>query len=181
MTKESQEEGRRTKRRYAHELYPHADEWDTRPLEQEVPYRLARAVGFRIDGTGWYTAAPGVAGNRTMEYLNEARLALLAVALHEGLSGDEAWQWVDVRLHEEIWQLWESCEKYGVDVDRIKPYPCGDEPDHHDHLGPRDARGSAPVTRVKGKESECAECTEPLPAPSTPTALAAGAPEGSQA
>ena len=27
---------RRTKRRYAHELYPHAEEGETRPLEVEV-------------------------------------------------------------------------------------------------------------------------------------------------
>lgn len=159
---EKTEDARRTKRRYAHELYPHADEWETRPLDVEVPYRLARAAGFRLDGSGWSTADPARAMARTMEYLNEALIALLAVALHEGLSGDEAWQWVDVRLHEEIWQLWESCEKYGVPFDRIKPYPCGDEPDHHDHLSPRDARGSATVTRVNGKESECEECTEPI-------------------
>ncbi len=181
MTEEDTPEGRRTKRRYAHELYPHADEWETRPLEQEVPYRLARAVGFQPEGTGWFNAAPKVAAARTVEYLNEARIALLAVALHEGITGNEAWQWVDVRLHEEIWQLWESCKKYGVNPDQIKPYPCGDEPNHHDHLGPRDARGSASITRVQGKESECLACTEPLPEPSTPTALAAGASEGSQA
>jgi hypothetical protein len=29
---------RRTKRRYAHELYPHGEEGGTRSLEVEVPY-----------------------------------------------------------------------------------------------------------------------------------------------
>ena len=43
---------RRTKRRYAHELYPHADEFEVRKLAVEVPYLYARAIGFEIEGTG---------------------------------------------------------------------------------------------------------------------------------
>lgn len=75
-----------TKRKYAHELYPHPAEGEVRPLAVEVPYLYARAV---------------------------------------------------------------------------KPYPCGPEPDQHDHLGDADARGWRTVNRVDGKESECADCCEP--------------------
>lgn len=157
---------RRTKRRYAHELYPHSEEWVTRPLEVEVPYRIARAVGFQVEGTSWFYGETQEdhrrTGERTMQMLNETRIALLAVALHKGMTGDEAWAWVDSHLHEEMEQLYQSCKEYGVDVDRIKPYPCGPEPDHHDHLGDSYWRGGIEyraVTRVEGKESECEECT----------------------
>lgn len=159
---------RRTKRRYAHELYPHSDEWETRPLDAEVPYRIARAIGFDPHGTGWFDAEPRMTGERTMQMINETRIALLAVALHKGMTGDEAWTWADESVHEEMFRLYESAPEYGVDPDLIKPYPCGPEPEHHDHLGIRDARGYATVTRVAGKESECPECTEPVPGSADP-------------
>lgn len=164
------EQNRRTKRRYAHELYPHAEEWETRPLDVEVPYRLARAVGFDVQGTSWfYGETPEDhrrTGERTMAMLNESRLALLTVALHKGMTGDAAWEWVDSHLHEEMELLYEACQEYGVDVGLIKPYPCGPEPDHHDHLGEThlwNGLEARTVTRVDGKESECEECTEEIP------------------
>ena len=39
---------RRTIRRYAHEMYPHAEEGETRALAVEVPYLYARAVGLDV-------------------------------------------------------------------------------------------------------------------------------------
>lgn len=160
---------RRTKRRYAHELFPHAEEWETRPLDVEVPYRLARAVGFDVNGTSWFTGDTKEEhrrnGERTMAMINETRIALLAVALHKGMTGDVAWTWVDSHMHEEMELLYVSCKEYGIDVDLIKPYPCGPEPDHHDHLGEPLLRNGVEyrtVTRVDGKESECEECTEPI-------------------
>lgn len=160
---------RRTKRRYAHELYPHADEWETRPLAVEVPYRIARAVGFDLDGTGWFDAETPEeyrrAGERTMAMINETRIALLAVALHKGMTGDEAWRWVDESCHEERFRLYEAAEEYGIDTYAIKPYPCGPERDHHDHLSePHMEHGfeARTVSRVQGKESECIECTESI-------------------
>lgn len=169
MTEQTPAPERRTKRRYAHELYPHAEEWETRPLEVEVPYRLARAVGFDVNGTSWYDAeTPGERermADRTMQMINETRIALLTVALHKGMTGDEAWAWVDQNVHEEMEQLYDSCKEYGVDVHRIKPYPCGPERDQHDHLGDLHTRNGIEyftVTRVQGKESECDECTEPI-------------------
>lgn len=152
-----------TKRKYAHELYPHADEWVTRPLDVEAKYRIARAIGFTVEGTGWFNAEPMVTGERTMAMLNETRIALLAVALHKQMTGDEAWKWVDESLHEEMWRLYESAEEYDVKPDDIKPYPCGPEPDHHDHMDEPDARGWRTVHRIQGKESECDECTEEVP------------------
>lgn len=161
---------RRTKRRYAHELYPHADEWETRPLAAEVPYRIARAVGFDVDGTGWFDAETPTeymqANERTAAMINETRIALLAVALHKGMTGDEAWRWADESCHEEMWRLHEAAAEYGIDTYAIKPYPCGPERDQHDHLSEPHTRygfEARDVTRMQGKESECEECTEEEP------------------
>lgn len=160
---------RRTKRRFAHELFPHAKEGEVRPLDVEVPYRIARAVGYDVAGTGWFDAETREQGirmaARTVQLMNEARITMLAMALHKGLSGDEAWRWADSGMGDgEMWRVYEEAAAYGVDVHAIKPYPCGPEPDYHDHLGePSPRSGSRLVTRVPGRESECVECTEPVP------------------
>ena len=49
---------------------------------------------------------------------------------------------------------YDRADHYGVPCDRIKPYPCGPEPDHHDHTG------HGIVTRIDCPESECPTCTE---------------------
>lgn len=155
---------RQTKRKYAHELYPHPSDDEVRPLTVDVPYLYARAIGFEVRGTGWFDVEPrSEAGERTM-YLIEARyLALVADALLQGLTGDEAWTWATERANDETGEwIGNRSEVYGVDYYAIKPYPCGPEPEHHDHLGPEDRRGFRLVTRVQGKESECEECTEPV-------------------
>ena len=157
-----------TKRTYAHELYPHADEYETRPLSVEVPYLYAQAVGHRVGGTGWSSAfgnenrwAAEAAIGRTIALIEARHKALLADALLQGMCGDEAWAWADARASDEEGEIaWERAVHYGVTVDQIKPYPCGPEPDHHDHMSAPDTRGWQTVTRVKGKESECAECCE---------------------
>lgn len=163
-------DGRRTKRRYAHELFPHADDGETRPLEVEVPYRIARAIGFDPQGTSWFDMDTeeqrACAVDRTMQHINESRLAMLAIALHKGMTGDEAWHWADVGMGDgEMWRIYESAAEYSVDMYAIKPYPCGPEPDHHDHLSEPHRRygiEARTVTQVAGKESECEECTEPI-------------------
>ncbi|KJL45600.1 hypothetical protein [Microbacterium trichothecenolyticum] len=158
---------RRTKRRYAHELYPHGGEHEVRPLAVEVPYLYARALGLEIRGTGWFTVEPRtVAGDRTWHLIDARHRAFNADALLQGLSGQEAWEWAESRALEESGELvWERALLYGVDPDALKPYPCGPEPDRHEHLSPRDARGAATVTVVWIKESECEECTEPVEVP----------------
>jgi hypothetical protein len=155
---------RRTKRRYAHELYPHAEEGETRPLTVEVPYLYARAIGFEIAGTSWFDVEPRtLAGDRTMHLIAARQMALLADALLQGMAGDAAWGWADLRASEESGEwIWERSQVYGVDWDAIKPYPCGPEPDRHDHLSEPDARGGRRVTWVHIKESECDACTEPV-------------------
>lgn len=67
MSKRQEEKtpARRTKRRYAHELYPHAEEWETPLLEVEVPYPYARAIGFDVLETGWFDAEHPERGDRT--------------------------------------------------------------------------------------------------------------------
>jgi hypothetical protein len=154
-----------TKRRYAHELYPHPGETEIRPLSVEVPYLIARANGYDIDGTSWAEVEPrSAAGERVEKYLYAAHVAFLADALLQGMSGQDAWAWAAQRLGGDSvgeW-LWERAEHYGVPVAQIKPYPCGPEPDHHDHY----SNGSwGYVTRIPVPESECAECTEPVEEP----------------
>lgn len=159
---------RRTKRRYAHELYPHPTEFEVRPLSVDVPYLYAQALGYEVSGTRWYDMGTPEEARRSMErtmaLIRQREIALVADALAQGMARDEAWQWAQERSNEESGEwIWERGVIYGVDPDAIRPYPCGDEPDSHDHLSERDARGFATVTRVQGKESECDECTEPVP------------------
>lgn len=154
---------RRTKRRYAHELFPNAEEGETRPLTVEVPYLYARAIGFEISGTGWSEVQPrGIGGDRVMYMIACRQIAFLADALIQGMTGDEAWEWADQRASEESGEwVGERSEIYGVPYDDIKPYPCGPEPDHHNHYDEPDAHGWRIVHRMQGAESECDECTEP--------------------
>jgi hypothetical protein len=153
---------RRTKRRYAHELYPFGpDNGETRPLEVEVPVYIARALGLTIDGTSWMEVEPRtVAGDRIGQFLLFSRIAFLADALLQDKVGQEAWDWADLRSNEEAdeW-LYERAVDYGIDPMLIKPYPCGPEPKHHDHYS-HGTHGI--VTRIPIPESECADCTEPV-------------------
>ncbi|MCM3521760.1 hypothetical protein [Curtobacterium sp. P97] len=162
---------RRTKRRYAHELFPAGDEWEVRPLAVEVPRLYARAMGFEVDGTGWYdlldagsTADSRTAGNRTLQLVDCRNIAFLADALAQGLTGDDAWTWAEEHARDESGELaWERAEHYGVRPELIKPYPCGPEPDHHDHFADMENRCGI-TTQVDGPESACPTCTEPIPA-----------------
>lgn len=163
MTTNDETPTRRTKRRYAYELYPHAEEGETRPLTVEVPYLYAQAIGLDVWRTGWSNQPVRESVDRTMQLVEARRLALLADALLQGMAGDEAWAWADGRGWDESGEwAYERAEHYGVPVPRIKPYPCGAEPDPHDHLSEPDARGFAVVTRTPGKESDCPDCTEPV-------------------
>jgi len=153
----------RTKRRYAHELYPHADEYETRPLAVEVPYLYARFVGFDVYDTGWFAADPAETGPRIERLIDAARIALLADALHQGMTGDAAWKWADERIGDGNEIAWERAEHYGVPTRDIKPYPCGPTPADHRHYGPPDARGWRTVAFAPGPEDDCPDCTEPDP------------------
>ena len=151
---------RRPKRRYAHELYPHAEEGETRPLEVEVPYLYARAVGFDVEGTSWLDD-PRSGYDRVEILICAQSAALIADALLQGLAGQEAWNYAHGHMADtQTEMIWERAAHYGVPVDQIKPYPCGPEPDRHNHLDPPDARGWQTVHRIEGRESDCPECTE---------------------
>ena len=152
---------RRTKRRYAHELYPHPDEMEIRALAVEVPYLYARAIGLETSGTSWVDVDVEAAVQRTAELMDARRIALLADAIHQGLAGGDAWKWVESRYWDyEGSAVWKRARHYGVPVDLIKPYQCGPEPDHHYHHGPPDERGWREAIVVREPESECVECTE---------------------
>jgi hypothetical protein len=156
---------RRMKRRFAHELYPHPTGGETRPLSVEVPYLYARMVGLDVTDTGWSQVEPRTtAGDRITEYINTARIALLADALEQGKTGDEAWAWADQRVTDDMECAWERAhEVLGIEHLRgaIKPYPCGPEPQRHWHYGPPSASGTRLTTLIDGTESACDECTEP--------------------
>ncbi len=161
---------RRTIRRYAHELFPHGEEGEVRDLAVEVPYLYARAIGLETWGTGWHESLAAdrpqaereIAGSRIQHLIDARRLALLADALHQGLTGQEAWEWADVRAMDETGEwAYERAIHYGVPCDRIRPYPCGPQPDHHDHMASTgDVTGHGIVTRIDCPESECPTCTE---------------------
>lgn len=169
----------RTKRRYAHELYPHPGEYEVQPLDQAVPYLYARAIGLSIWGTDWFALGCTddarrdehgqvrpefrLTVERTHRLLMARSAALHADALLQGLGGAEAWEWAEERACDEAGEIvYDRAVHYGVPVDRIKPYPVLAEPDHHDHHGEPDARGWREVTRVEGRESECPDCCEPV-------------------
>lgn len=168
-------EKRRTKRRYASEIYPHAGEWEVRPLSVEVPYRYAEMAGHSSFDTGWLGLVESfpegslerrVAAQLTMSriqlHIHTAELALLADALSQGMTGDEAWSWAMTRVIDDMESAYERAAHYGIPFERIKPYPCGPEPDDHDHKGDPAPGGRHYVNRVNGKESECPDCTEPV-------------------
>ena len=160
---------RRTKRRYAHELYAHADEGQVRPLAVEVPYLYARALGLDVDGTNWSSDDSELGRARSHErivQLGDARFkALIADALRQGMTGDQAWSWAaNWAWDYEGSTVWERAKHYGVDPMSIRPYPCNGEPSTHAHLGEPDGRGMQSVTYVDGTEESCEACTEEVPA-----------------
>jgi hypothetical protein len=159
----------RTIRRYAHELYPHADEWQTRPLSVEVPYLYAQAIGLNVWGTGWADdrsdAGKAAAIDRHIQLGAARHMALLADAILQGLTGDEAWAWADQRAWDETGEwAYVRAVHHGVPVAQIKPYPCGPEPDSHYHMASTgDVTGEGRMTVVECRESDCPKCTEPTP------------------
>lgn len=159
-------EERRTKRRYAHELYPHAEEFEVRALEEEVPYLYALAIGLLPDGTGWHDASPEQTAARASEWLRARHLAHLADALLQGMTGQDAWDWATGRMQAQTdMYLLGRASHYGVDPDKIKPYPCGPTPEHHDHLEPHPQYENVQIVhRIPGTEDDCPDCTEPVPA-----------------
>lgn len=160
---------RRTIRRYAHELYPHAGEYEVRPLAVEVPYLYAMAIGLNIWGSDWFDAFKGDGDTsgaalmmaRMLRLIDARHTALLADALLQGLSGEDAWRWAGERMDEEGSPVYERAAHYGVPIDQIKPYPVLAEATYHEHLVPSE-HGHTHIVRVQRKESECPECTEPV-------------------
>jgi hypothetical protein len=151
---------RRTIRRYAHELYPHPDEGEIRPLSVEVPYLYARMVGLAVSGTGWTKAPTEEIGYRLEALTEAARTALLADALAQKLTGDDAWEWVTsyLAVDDGLECAYDRAVAHGVDPLAIKPYPCGPTPDRHWHRAKVGGLWSS--VRVSGAEGACEQCTE---------------------
>ena len=102
--------------KYAHELYPHPQLGECRPLAVEVPYLYARAIGFDFYDVNHDN------GSRARMLLASRTLALLADAALQGLSGDAAWRFVVDHIDDSGEGVYERAMYYGVDVDAIKPY-----------------------------------------------------------
>lgn len=158
---------RRTRRRFAHELYP--EPGDGASLEESARYWLARASGLNVWGTDWLDLmdAPNplsrkLAWMRAEVLVRTRHIALLADVLASGLTGQEAWTEAAEMASDETGEIvWDRAVAHGIDPDRIKPYPVVAEPDHHRHWTPRDPRGvRVLIGTIDGKESECPDCTE---------------------
>lgn len=158
----------KTKRKYAHELYPLAKEGEVRPLQVEVPCQYALAMGFEVEGTDWFDLVHGsdaekaLAFARTTQLINQRMYAFLLDALLQGMSGQEAFAWASERADDETGEIaWDRAVHYGVRVDEIRPYPVLAEAKRHRHWTPRDAHGcKVLIETVLISESECPECTE---------------------
>lgn len=108
----------------AHEVYPHPSDMHDQPptVEAAVKYHLARCLAL-------YPAGSVIDSDRVewMDrinlYLGERHIACLMIALHKGLSGQEAvndahaWSCGD-----DAELVYDLAEQYGVDLHRIKPY-----------------------------------------------------------
>lgn len=169
---------RRTIRRYAHELYPHAGEYEVQPLAQAVPYLYARAIGHEVWGTDWHDLGNTpesrrdedgnfrpefrLACERTNQMILARSAALHADALLQGLAGEEAWRWAEERANDETGEwVYERAVHYGVPVEQIKPYPILAEPPTHSHFSSSgNVVGHGIVTTIGMSESECPDCTE---------------------
>lgn len=159
---------RRTIRRYARELYPEPGEWDVQPLEEAVPALYAEAVGMGAWGSDWFEldlrdkAQGALAVYRTHMLIQARREALMADAMLQGLTGSEAWTWVEERAMDETGEcVHDRAVHYGVPVDQVKPYPVLAERakhNHHDTTG--NATGWGVTTTIGMPESECPDCTE---------------------
>ena len=177
---------RRTIRRFAHELYPHPDEWGVQPLAEAVPYLYARAIGLEVRDTDWFDLGGTpedrkdehgkfraeflLACERTNALVAARSAALHADALLQGLAGVEAWTWAEERASDETGEwAYERAAHYGVPADRLKPYPVVTEsPTHTHHDTTGNATGWGVITRIDMPESECPDCTEPIPTKETP-------------
>ena len=159
---------RRTKRRYAAELYPHAGENEIRPLAVEVPYLYACAIGLNVMETDWFEVLDREGGvrmlaiERTNALIHASHLALLADALAQDLGGQDAWDWAGVRYSPDSDWIWERAEHYGVPIEQIKPYPVIEECSWHYHHVLHESGKFTHSIRIQAPESECNDCTEPV-------------------
>lgn len=160
---------RRTIRRYAHDLYPHVEEGETRPLETEVKYLYAQWHGHNTWGTDWFEvgksedpAKKTLSFERISYWSRIQQLALAADALLQGLTGQAAWDWIVAHRDVEGEVTYDRAMKYlsDAELEQIRPYPVLAPIDPHDHVHPV----TRIVTYVAGTEDDCPDCTEEIPA-----------------
>lgn len=101
---------------FAHEVYPHPS--DVPLLADAAKYHAARALALAnsdIDQPGYM--------DRTSWMLAERETAFHVAALADGLSGQEALNWVHSHQDDDNELLYDLCVRLGVALERIKPYP----------------------------------------------------------
>ena len=108
---------------YAHELVPHPDEGETKPLDYLARYHYAQAQAWHLAFAD-VIDDPGPRLDFALgQYLRHAHLALLHDALAQGMGGQEAADWASQRNHSESAEwIWERGVAYGLDPDQIRPY-----------------------------------------------------------
>lgn len=111
--------------KYAHEIVPHPDEGESRPLGTVVRYHYAQALAWHLAFAE--VIRVGELGPRLdfalSQYLSHTHLAFLHDALAQGLADQGAADWAAVRIHPESPELvWERAVHYGLDPDEIRAY-----------------------------------------------------------
>lgn len=114
-------DGNYTPALWAHEVYPHPSECHDKPprLEDAVRYHLARTVALypaEFDGSREWM-------DRITQMLAERKIACLVLALHKGLSGQEALDWAHAYSSgDDAEIIYDLAHEYGVDLGRIRLY-----------------------------------------------------------
>ena len=111
----------KTTKKYAHEIVPHLDEGETKPLDYLVRYHYAQAQAWHLSFAEAINS--GDFDFPLSQYLGHAHLAFLHDSLAQGMSGQEAADWASERTHSESCELvWERANACGLPVDEIGAY-----------------------------------------------------------
>lgn len=112
-----------SEKKYAHEIIPHPEEGEAKPLDYLVRYHYAQAQGWHL-AFAEVLDEPGPRFDLALsQYLHHAHLGFLHDALHQGWAGQAAVDWVADRNHSESAEwVWERAIECGLSPDEIKPY-----------------------------------------------------------
>ena len=112
-----------TEKKYAHEIMPHPEEGEAKPLDYLVRYHYAQAMAWHLTFAD-VLDSPGPRFDLALsQYLHHAHLGFLHDALRQGMDGQEAVGWVADRNHSEsVEWVWERAVACDLNPDEIKAY-----------------------------------------------------------